>query len=101
MPYSDFDIKKAQKCFQLEIIEKIGIFSHIEEVKISRHFAATLEENIPLAVSINTEKARSELIISDVLIEVRKIFNRKISFFPGLNLMLIRIKVLMGFVILL
>jgi len=34
---------------------------------------------------MNTEKAKSELIISNVLIEVRKIFDRKISFFSGVE----------------
>lgn len=85
MSYSDFSIKKTQDDFGLEIIEGLGIFSNIESSKISEYFSKTLEENLPLAVAINTEKAKSELIISDVLIEVRKKFNRKISFFSGIE----------------
>ncbi len=85
MPYSDFTIKQVQKSFDLKLIEKTGLFSQIEELPVSDYFLSTLEENIPLAVSINTEKARSELIISDVLIEIRKIFDRKISFFSGIE----------------
>ena len=81
MPYSDFKLRQVQKTFQLSISEKLGIFSHIEEKPISDYFATTLEENIPLAVSINTEKARSELLVANVLVEVRKLFDRKISFF--------------------
>ena len=81
MSYSDFTIKQVQNDFGLEIVESSGIFSQIKPVEISDYLKITLEENISLAVSINTEKAKSELIISNVLIEIRKIFDRKISFF--------------------
>ena len=85
MPYSDFKLQQVQKQFKLSIVEKLGIFSDIAKKPISDYFAATLEENIPLAVSINIEKARSELLVSNVLIEVRKQFNRQISFFSGVE----------------
>lgn len=85
MAYSDFSLRQIQKEFQLDIVEELGLFAEIQAVPISEYFTITLQENLPLAVSINTEKARSELIISDVLIEVRKIFDRKISFFSGVE----------------
>ena len=85
MSYSDFTLKQVQNDFNLKIIEKRGIFSTLDPVKISDYLALTLEENIPLAVAINTEKAKSELIISAILVEIRKIFNRKISFFSGIE----------------
>ena len=97
MSYSDFTIKQVQKDFDLEIIEKSGIFSEIKPVKISDYFTMTLEENIPLAVSINTEKARSELLIANVLIEIRKQFDRKISFFSGVEFTVDKTKNLNGF----
>lgn len=97
MPYSDFTIKQVQDDFGLEIIEKTGIFSEIEHAEISDYFKITLEENIPLAVSINTEKAKSELIISNVLIEIRKIFDRKISFFSGVEFNIDKEKGLNGY----
>jgi len=57
----------------------------------------TLQENVPLAVSINTEKARSELIIAPMLVEVRKILDRKISLFSGIELNVDEEKDLSGF----
>ena len=42
-----------------------------------------MQESIPLAIAMGSEKARSELIISPILFEVRKILDRKISFFSG------------------
>lgn len=97
MSYSDFSIKQVQDDFNLEIVEKSGIFSEIEESRMSEYFITTLEENIPLAVSINTEKARSELLISDVLIEVRKNFDRQISFFSGVEFNVDKEKSLTGY----
>jgi hypothetical protein len=97
MSYSNFTIKQVQEDFNLEIVEKLGIFSKIEPSEISEYFAITLEENIPLAISINTEKARSELLISNVLIEIRKNFDRKISFFSGIEFNIDKEKNLNGF----
>lgn len=97
MPYSDFTLRQVQKAFQLNIVEAMGIFSDIPEKPISEYFAATLKENIPLAISINTEKARSELIVSDVLVEVRKQFDRKISFFSGVEFNVDKEQSLSGF----
>jgi len=85
MSYSDFNLRQVQNDFGLEIKEQFGFFSKNEVVEISDYFVETLKENIPLAISMNTEKAKSELIISNVLIEVRKIFDRKISFFSGVE----------------
>jgi len=38
-----------------------------------------------LALAIGTEKARSEMIIAPVLIEVRRQMQRKISLFSGVD----------------
>lgn len=85
MPYSDFTLKKTKTDLQLKIIEQQNLFADIEEVKISDILSAILEENVPLALAINTEKARSELIISNILVELRKLFHHKISLFSGIE----------------
>lgn len=97
MSYKDFTIKKVQDVFQVEIIEKPGIFTDIKAKTISQHLTQTLEENIPLATSINTEKARSELIIAPILVELRKSFDHKISLFSGIELNVDKEKELNGF----
>lgn len=97
MPYRDFTIKRVQRDFQLNIIEKSGLFSQMPDAPVSEAFAETLKENIPLAVAINTEKARSELIVSDVLLEIRKQFDRDISFFSGVEFNVDKSKDLNGF----
>lgn len=97
MPYSNFTLRRAQRDFQLELIEVLGIFSNIKEIAISEHLASTLAENVPLALAINTEKARSELIVANILVEIRKRFDRKISFFSGLEFNVDRERDLAGF----
>jgi len=97
MPYSSFTLKKVQKQFAVEIIEKINLFSSLESREISNHLKETLLDNISLAVAINTEKARSELIIAPILIEIRKMFNKQISFFSGIELNVDKERDLTGF----
>ena len=97
MSYKDFSLKRVQGDFHLEIVEESGLFSKAPNSKISEDFSMTLQENIPLAVAINTEKARSELIVSQVILEVRKLFHRKISFFSGIEFNVDKDKDLNGF----
>ena len=44
-----------------------------------------LEKKVPVAAAINTEKARSELIVANVLFELLEQFNHRISFFSGID----------------
>ncbi|KPA09178.1 hypothetical protein MHK_010597 [Candidatus Magnetomorum sp. HK-1] len=97
MPFSSFTIKKVQKEFSLEIIDHVDLFSGMEPREISNHLKETLSDNVSLAVSVNTEKARSELIIAPVLVEIRKIFNKKISFFSGIEMNIDKERDLVGF----
>ena len=84
MAYSDFTtLTKVREAFALTIEESIDLFTDSPEVLPSSHLQTTLNENVFLATAINTEKARSELIITPVLLEVRRIFDFKIGFFSG------------------
>lgn len=84
MAYSDFTtITKVRESFGLTIEEFIDLFTDIPEVLPSYYLQTTLNENVFLATAINTEKARSELIIAPVLLEVRRILNFQIGFFSG------------------
>ena len=85
MAYSNFTLEMVRTAFQLEIAESAGIFSQIESVDPSAHLATTLARNLPLAITINTEKAKSELIIADILVELREQLERRISLFSGID----------------
>ena len=64
MPYSNFTLRQVEKDFHLQIEEKIDLFAHIEAIAPSDDLKRILAENIPLALAINTEKARSEFFLS-------------------------------------
>ncbi|MEG4057108.1 MULTISPECIES: hypothetical protein [unclassified Microcoleus] len=84
MSYSEFTtITKVRAAFNLTVNEKTVLFADVESIAPSDYLKTTLAEYIPLANAINTEKARSELIIAPVLLEVRRILNFQIGFFSG------------------
>ncbi|MBD2608575.1 hypothetical protein H6G81_29660 [Scytonema hofmannii FACHB-248] len=83
MPYSQFTIGKVKQDFQLTTVEGVRFFpDSIESVTPSSRLQAILED-LPWAIAVDTEKARSEVIINPVLLEVRRIFNQQISVFSG------------------
>ncbi len=97
MSYSDFDLKKVKQNLGVHVIEAEGLFSLLEKTTISPVLEEILAENVPLARAINTEKARSELIISPILVELRKILKHKISLFSGIEFNVDKEKGLNGF----
>ncbi|MDE0555142.1 MAG: hypothetical protein OXI24_13045 [Candidatus Poribacteria bacterium] len=86
MAYSNFTLETVREKFQLETVESANIFSDIEPVPPSEALVAELEKKVQLAVAIRTEKARSELIVTNVLVELREQFDRRISLFSGIDL---------------
>lgn len=85
MAYSDFTLPELTKRFNLVIDEQRDLFAGLPEITPSAFLQATLAENAPLALAIQTEKARSELIIAPILVEVRKLADRRISLFSGVD----------------
>jgi len=83
MSYSDFTLKRVKDELNINVVEDRDLFSDIQEIQISEYLSATLNYNVPLAMAVGTEKVRSELIIANILLEVRKISDNKISFFSG------------------
>ncbi|HEY9611008.1 hypothetical protein [Allocoleopsis sp.] len=84
MAYSDFTtLAKVREAFELMLEEPNDLFVDVPEVLPSAYLQSTLSENVSLATAINTEKARAELIIAPVLLEVRRRFNFQIGFFSG------------------
>jgi hypothetical protein len=86
MSYSDFTLKKVKEQLKIKVVEDRDLFSKTNEIEISDYLSTTLKYNVPLALAVGTEKFRSELIIANILLEVRRILNDKISLFSGINL---------------
>ena len=85
MAYRDFTLSRVREVFELTIEEPKSLFSTIEPSEPSDYLQITLDENLALATAINTEKARSELIITPMLLEVRRQLNFHIGFFSGIE----------------
>ncbi len=83
MAYNNFTLSKAKKDFDLTTIESENLFKEISNIEPSALLVELLEEYLPLARAISTEKAKSELLVIPILVEIRKILNRKISLFSG------------------
>src|SRR5436853_1491186 len=85
MAYNEFSLDLLKQRFGLQIDEGIDIFSDVPAVSVSDLLSETIREGVPLALAISTEKARSELIITPILLEVRRQFGQRISFFSGVE----------------
>ena len=85
MAYSDFKLSNVSKIFELTITESSQLLADVPEIEASELLTTILKENIDLAVSINTEKARSEMIIVPILLEIRRKLNYQISLFSGIE----------------
>jgi hypothetical protein len=85
MAYSEFKLSEIIQKFELTLNEVSGLFGDVREEESSDLLTTILKENVDLAVSINTEKARSEMIISPILLEVRRKLNNEISLFSGVD----------------
>jgi len=97
MSYREFSLAKVKKAFNLSIDEKVDIYANIPELECSQLLTETLSYNVPLALAISTEKARSEMIVTPILIEVRRQFQSKFSLFSGVEFTVDSQKGLNGF----
>ena len=83
MPYSNFTLAQVKEDFGLTVDETQNLFSEIPVVQPSEILTFILQDYIPLATAIGTEKARSEFLIAPILSEIRRQLNYQISLFSG------------------
>lgn len=85
MAYSNFTLQTVREAFDLEEIDTANLFAGSEPMAPSELLTAVLARNIPLATAIGTEKAKSEMIVADVLVELREQLEHRISLFSGID----------------
>jgi len=83
MAYSDFTLSNVKADFGIVTDETQDLFAEVEAIAPSDLLRLTLKDQLPLASAINTEKARSELVIMPILIEVRRLLRNQVSVFSG------------------
>jgi hypothetical protein len=85
MSYSDFTLETVKKNLHLNISSREDIFSEVAPLPVSEYLQETLAYNVPFALASNTEKSRSEMIITPILLELTKKFVNQISLFSGVE----------------
>ena len=85
MAYSNFTLRTVRTQFDLEEVDTAGLFSDIEPMDPSELLTTLLVRNVPLATAIGTEKAKSELIVANVLVELREQLDHRVSLFSGID----------------
>lgn len=84
MSYKDFTLEQINQIFAIAIQSNLDLFSeHQQPVEIDAAFVSRLDYNTTLALAINTEKARSEMIIAPILVELKRLTGDRISLFSG------------------
>jgi hypothetical protein len=83
MAYSDFDLNCVRREFSLELSDRVDLFCRVREVPVSPRLRAVLDEGVPLAVNVSTDKMRAEFITAPILAEARRLTEHRISLFSG------------------
>lgn len=85
MSFKDFTLQDLIDRLHFTISER-ALFAAVPESAPSAWLAETLQETAPLALMLANEKARSEMIIAPVLVEVRRSLDHRVGLFSGVEL---------------
>jgi len=84
MSFRDFTLGDVEERLGLTIRTE-RLFADVPPVTPRRELLETLAEGVPLAQGINSEKAKSEFIIAPILLEFRRLRDRQIAVFSGVE----------------
>ena len=85
MSYSSFTLPKVKQQFSLKVFEEWGLFAQVTPRQNSDLLDRILADNLPIALGSNSEKARSEMIIAPILVELQRQFQDRASLFSGVD----------------
>jgi hypothetical protein len=85
MAYSEFTLTEVTHRFELDIDESQDLFAAVPSLTPSSWLQTVLTEDAPLALAVQTEKVRSELLISPILMELRRQIPERIGVFSGVE----------------
>jgi hypothetical protein len=86
MAFADFDLKTVVIKFGLTEERKTDLFAGVEPLAPSEFLSTWLSELAPVALGVNSEKARSEFIITPILVEVKRHAGPTVNVLPGVTL---------------
>jgi hypothetical protein len=85
MAYNAFTREELKRRFKLSVHENRELDGAVKPIAISALLRQSLDEGAPLALAMSTDKARSELIIAPILMEVRRQLGGRFSLFSGIE----------------
>jgi hypothetical protein len=83
MAYNQFTFADVVARFGLTVDTRHDLFAEVRPVPPAPHARAAIDLYGPIALTINTEKARSELLIAPVLAEVWRQAEFRVSYYSG------------------
>jgi hypothetical protein len=86
MAFSDFSLEMAVGRLGLTLSARADLFADVEALEIPPIIQTVLERWAPQALEVNTEKARSELIISPILMEATNLTSGRLGVYSGVSL---------------
>src|SRR5437870_1213851 len=85
MAFSDFDLKTAVHQFALSEDRDTDLFAAVEPLEPSDFLRVWLDTFAPVALGVNSEKARSEFIIAPMLAETKIRVGNSVNVLPGVT----------------
>jgi len=85
MPYESFSVDQVRDRFSLTYVQTKDDFASVPPIEPSDVLKAMLERGRPLVVGKSSEKARSEVYVMPVLLEVRYVVGDRITVFSGVK----------------
>lgn len=86
MAFSDFNLRSALETFGLQEDRDTDLFARIAPLELNEFTRAWLDEFAPIAVSVNSELARSVYLIAPLLAEAKRRAKGPANVFPGFTL---------------
>lgn len=83
MAYNQFTLDEVKQRLGVTVREEPALFARVTPVPVSALLREYLQDAAPLALAFSTEKARSEMIIAPILLEVRRQRKGEVSLFSG------------------
>lgn len=96
MAYSEFTLTELVQRFGLVVETHQDLFGSVAPVPVDSVIRTVIDRHLPVAINMNTEKARAELLIAPVLAEVLRLTGNRISFYSGADFNVDRATRLMG-----
>jgi hypothetical protein len=85
MSFQNFNFPQVQQDLGLTV-DEADLYSRVPSVALREEFVAVLTEGTTLALTVNTEKAKSEFIIAPLLLELRRSLGNRFGLFSGVEL---------------